>query len=1059
MAQDISLWGAEYSDVPAVILPTVNSGTAKFTDVTPTTATASDVASGTYFFTSDGTYTEGSAVSTKWKVATSLSGTPYYDEQDYSTSIYFDNSDGLISNVSEIGAYIITTVTDLNSDTDWWSAVSIVHDSTGTICYWYNEYQFDRRTDVSVSVSIDGDNIAFTSTNANFRLNDNNAYKIILLYGGEGNLSFHTADYTPSSNSKTATFTIDEPYLYLCANNSNQVQDFSTMYNVTKLGDEIWGFDYDIYSDSDVSDSYSSGTLTITIDSNARPYFKKNNVHRIYYLTDSEVETPLNLESVTKTYTPSTSAVTDSITPSAGYDGIGEVDVTVSAVPLADVVLEVGSEYYTDNGNRKWRFKAYADTDGNNGWYEGGTSDWYVRNAIPTGTSVNPSTSAQTIGGSGYMMEGAVTVNAMPTMTLPQFASSSYVGTSINGMAPSTSLRYINIPTGYNDTARYYTLNPMYLQAKTATPTESSITVTPDTGQHGLSSVQIDAIPSTYVGSGVTQRSSSDLTVNGATVTAPSGYYENSATKTISSGSVTSPSSVTGTGATVSTGTNTLTLSKTVSVTPNVTTAGYISSGTAGNTDISLTASVNTRSSSDLTVNGATVTAPSGYYSSNATKTVASGTEGTPTATKGTVSNHSISVTPSVTNTAGYISGSTKTGTAVSASELVSGSQTVNSNGTYDVTNIASMTVSVSGGGGGDVSVASGTKTLTTASSSIQFTGLLGEPTSFVITSQADIATGNTRIAGVVFDGTNVIGQTITSQVTYDGSSFSKSYSSGSLTVTSSTATFQASEYKIVYTYGGSTSDIHTANVQVGSGATSITFTGLSGKPSYFSCIFKSDFSTSSGYQRVIEVANDGTNTYGMEFDSSAKYSNAHWSYSYSSGSLTISSSSTSAGGYWHQPGYYQLTYAIDESGGNLGTKSITSNGTYNAEDDGFDGYSSVTVNVSGGGTSKNVQIYSGRDESNQTSYTDTDVTLTVSKAGTYKVYWSMDRNTTSGTNGSQLYKNGTAVGSAHTSWTHNGASCTETLTFAVNDVLVVRARARSTSYYCGVSNLTIIEQ
>lgn len=34
-----------------------------------------------------------------------------------------------------------------------------------------------------------------------------------------------------------------------------------------------------------------------------------------------------------------------------------------------------------------------------------------------------------------------------------------------------------------------------------------------------------------------------------------------------------------------------------------------------------------------------------------------------------------------------------------------------------------------------------------------------------------------------------------------------------------------------------------------------------------------------------------------------------------------------------------------------LGTRSITSNGTYNASDDGLDGYSSVTVNVPTGGT------------------------------------------------------------------------------------------------------------
>lgn len=147
------------------------------------------------------------------------------------------------------------------------------------------------------------------------------------------------------------------------------------------------------------------------------------------------------------------------------------------------------------------------------------------------------------------------------------------------------------------------------LQAKThITPTESSQTITPDQNYDALSSVQIDPISSTYVGSGITRRSSSDLTASGATVTVPAGYYQ-----------------------------------------------------------------------------------------SQGSKAVASGTAGTPTATKGAVSNHSVSITPSVTNTTGYISGGTKNGTAVtvSASELVSGSETKTANGTYDVTNLASLTVAI----------------------------------------------------------------------------------------------------------------------------------------------------------------------------------------------------------------------------------------------------------------------------------------------------------------------------------------------------------------------------
>ncbi len=61
MAQNITLLGANYSAVPAVRLPKTGGGTADFTDVTDTTATASDVASGKYFYTSSGVRTQGTS--------------------------------------------------------------------------------------------------------------------------------------------------------------------------------------------------------------------------------------------------------------------------------------------------------------------------------------------------------------------------------------------------------------------------------------------------------------------------------------------------------------------------------------------------------------------------------------------------------------------------------------------------------------------------------------------------------------------------------------------------------------------------------------------------------------------------------------------------------------------------------------------------------------------------------------------------------------------------------------------------------------------------------------
>lgn len=255
-------------------------------------------------------------------------------------------------------------------------------------------------------------------------------------------------------------------------------------------------------------------------------------------------------------------------------------------------------------------------------------------------------------------------------------------------------------------------------QSKSATPSETAQTITPDAG-YVLDEVTVGAIPANYVGSGVTRRDSDDLTASGATVTAPAGYYENAASKA-----------------------------------------------------------------------------------------VASGTEGTPTASKGAVNNHAITVTPSVTNGAGYIAGGEHTGNGVSvaASELVSGTLNISQNGETDVTN-----------------------------------------------------------------------------------------------------------------------------------------------------------------------------------------------------------------------------------------------------------YQKVNVAVSGG---KNVQAYRGYDTVNATSYTDTDVTITVAKTGTYNISWLGWRNTNTGTSGSQLYKNGTAVGTANTSFinTYGHSVSLNSQSLQKDDVLVVRARARNTSYIMAVGNLIIEE-
>ena len=145
----------------------------------------------------------------------------------------------------------------------------------------------------------------------------------------------------------------------------------------------------------------------------------------------------------------------------------------------------------------------------------------------------------------------------------------------------------------------------------------------------------------------------------------------------------------------------TVSVAPTPSETKSVTTNGDVTPS-SGKLLSKVTVNVPTgtaRDSSDLTVSGATVNVPAGLYSSAASKSVASGTAGTPTASKGTVSNHSVTVTPSVTNTEGYITGGTKTGTGVtvSASELVSGNKTLTpsemAQSGIDVTNFKTASV------------------------------------------------------------------------------------------------------------------------------------------------------------------------------------------------------------------------------------------------------------------------------------------------------------------------------------------------------------------------------
>lgn len=129
--------------------------------------------------------------------------------------------------------------------------------------------------------------------------------------------------------------------------------------------------------------------------------------------------------------------------------------------------------------------------------------------------------------------------------------------------------------------------------------------------------------------------------------------------------------------------------------------------------------------------------------------------------------------------------------------------------------------------------------------------------------------------------------------------------------------------------------------------------------------------------------------------------------------------------------------------------------------DNGYDGLSSVAITVNAAtGSSKNAQAHQSTTRATSSSYTSVN-SFTCTKAGTYTVYWSTMRSSTSGTWGSQLYINGTAHGSAQTgSWSNHVQNIKMTgVSIGANQTVAVYARSRGSNYYAYVPLITIIEE
>lgn len=123
------------------------------------------------------------------------------------------------------------------------------------------------------------------------------------------------------------------------------------------------------------------------------------------------------------------------------------------------------------------------------------------------------------------------------------------------------------------------------------------------------------------------------------------------------------------------------------------------------------------------------------------------------------------------------------------------------------------------------------------------------------------------------------------------------------------------------------------------------------------------------------------------------------------------------------------------------------------------DGSQATGTASGGGGESKNTQTAQSTSRSTSTTYTEV-ISLTCEKTGTYDVYWSTFRSSTSGTWGSQLYLDDTAYGSAQTgSWSNHIQNIhLANVQIEAEEEVAVRVRSRGSSYYGYVGTLTIIE-
>lgn len=426
MAKNVTLWGASYSGVPSLVVPQTGGGSAQFYDVSNTTATASDVASGKYFYTAAGVRTAGTGSGggggggNPWTIdgVGTNSGAIYY------LSCYCQQDPGTI------GALIAFRIESLSPPSDG-DVIAYLYDSSGVKLWVYDSGSVTAVSGVTGGVTWGGTELFIEFDNGSYKFTAYEEYSVIFVHGGDGSLTWRTTTYQPPSGVTSGQFSVSEnpPVYFIGLETSVALASYHRVNTVTKWDEDTMLVGTNFYTNTigylvnDLTETYSNGTLTVaTSGINNGGYFHNPGTYTLYYFTSADLSGGGGGNYQAKAVTPTTSQ--QIVTADSGYDALSQV--TVSAMPSGTAGTPTASKGTVYNH----AVSVTPSVTNATGYIAGGTK---------TGTAVSVSASELVSGSQTITSNGTVDVTNLASVTVNVSGGSSKNVQVVQGTTRSNS--------------------------------------------------------------------------------------------------------------------------------------------------------------------------------------------------------------------------------------------------------------------------------------------------------------------------------------------------------------------------------------------------------------------------------------------------------------------------------------------------------------------------------------------------------------------------------------------------------------------------------------------